>query len=145
MGKDQEQTRAMPSQDRPLPQALRVLLPVIVFAVLMGLWEATVRLRDIPPYILPAPSLIVQTLVKDWGILFASLMTTLRATLEGFLAAVIGGDTSPRMIARIRSSISSWKISRCSMTRCRASCGLSFIGSNTSGAARQRAAKGQAV
>ncbi|EFI53137.1 binding-protein-dependent transport systems inner membrane component [Afipia sp. 1NLS2] len=91
MGKDQEQTRAMPSQDRPLPQALRVLLPVIVFAVLMGLWEATVRLREIPPYILPAPSLIVQTLVKDWGILFASLLTTLRATLEGFLAAVIGG------------------------------------------------------
>lgn len=81
----------MSSQDRALPQALRVLLPVIVFAVLMGFWEAAVRLREIPPYILPAPSLIVQTLVKDWGILFASLLTTLRATLEGFLAAVIGG------------------------------------------------------
>lgn len=91
MRRDQEQTRAMSSQDRALPQALRVLLPVIVFAVLMGFWEAAVRLREIPPYILPAPSLIVQTLVKDWGLLFASLLTTLRATLEGFLAAVIGG------------------------------------------------------
>jgi len=81
----------MPQPDRPLPKTLRVLLPVIVFAATAGLWEATVRLRDIPPYILPAPSLILQTLVKDWGILFASLLATLRATLEGFLAAVIGG------------------------------------------------------
>jgi NitT/TauT family transport system permease protein len=79
------------TQDRSLPKALRVLLPVIVFAVLMGIWETTVRLRDIPPYILPAPSLILQTLVKDWSLLFASLLATLRATLEGFLAAAAGG------------------------------------------------------
>jgi hypothetical protein len=39
------------------------------------------------------------------------------------IAAVIVGETSPRMTCRIRSTISSWKISRCSMVRCRASCG----------------------
>jgi hypothetical protein len=34
-------------------------------------------------------------------------------------AAIITGDISPAMICRIRCSISSWKISRCSMVRCR--------------------------
>jgi hypothetical protein len=36
------------------------------------------------------------------------------------IAAVIAGETSPRMIMRIRSTISSWKISRCSIVRCSA-------------------------
>ena len=43
------------------------------------------------------------------------------------MAAVMVGETSPRMIWRIRSTISSWKISRCSMVRWRASCGVSGI------------------
>mgnify|MGYP001109242432 CR=1 FL=1 len=102
MGQDREPARAMSQPDRPLPKTLRVLLPVIVFALLMGIWEATVRLRGIPPYILPAPSLIVQTLVKDWGILFASLLTTLRSTLEGFLAAVVGGVGLALLFSRAR-------------------------------------------
>ena len=38
--------------------------------------------------------------------------------------AVITGESSPRMIWRISSSISSWKISRCSMVRCSASWGV---------------------
>ena len=36
-------------------------------------------------------------------------------------AAIITGDTSPLMIRRITDSISSWKISRCSIARCNAS------------------------
>jgi hypothetical protein len=36
-------------------------------------------------------------------------------------AAIITGDISPRMMRRISESISSWKISRCSMTRVSAS------------------------
>ena len=34
------------------------------------------------------------------------------------IAAAITGDMSPRMMSRIRCSISSWKISRCSIVRC---------------------------
>src|SRR5690606_9893599 len=40
------------------------------------------------------------------------------------MAAAITGETSPRMICRIRSIISSWKISRCSMVRWSAACGV---------------------
>ncbi len=48
------------------------------------------RLRDIPPYILPAPSLIAATLVKDWPILSGSLLVTLRTTLVALGLAVVG-------------------------------------------------------
>src|SRR5690606_5188938 len=40
------------------------------------------------------------------------------------IAAVMAGGTSPRITMRIRSTISSWKISQCSIVRCRASCGV---------------------
>ena len=39
-------------------------------------------------------------------------------------AAIITGDTSPLMIRRMIDSISSWKISRCSIVRCSASWGV---------------------
>jgi NitT/TauT family transport system permease protein len=67
------------------------LLPTTVFLVAIGLWEALVRLNGIPPYVLPAPSLIAQTLVSDWGTLSGSLLVTLRITFEALIAAVAGG------------------------------------------------------
>ncbi|MDO9061168.1 MAG: ABC transporter permease subunit [Bradyrhizobium sp.] len=76
--------------NRPL-LLLRVLLPVIVLAAGVATWELVVRLNDIPPYVLPAPSAVFQTLVADWPVLSQSLLTTLLTTLEGFLAAAVGG------------------------------------------------------
>ncbi len=70
---------------------LRILLPVIVLAAGIAAWELVVRLNDIPPYVLPAPSVVFQTLVGDWPVLSQSLFTTLLTTLEGFLAAAVGG------------------------------------------------------
>ena len=49
------------------------------------------RLNNIPPYVLPGPEVVFQTLISDWSVLSASLLTTLRTTLEGFIAAAIGG------------------------------------------------------
>ena len=46
---------------------------------------------EIPPYVLPAPSAVFATLFSDWGVLSQSLLTTLLTTLEGFVAAAIGG------------------------------------------------------
>ena len=70
---------------------LRILLPVIVLAAGIAAWELVVRLNDIPPYVLPAPSVVFQTLVGDWPVLSQSLLTTLLTTLQGFLAAAFGG------------------------------------------------------
>ncbi|QWG23170.1 ABC transporter permease [Bradyrhizobium sediminis] len=69
----------------------RVLLPVVVLAAGIAIWELVVWLNDIPPYVLPAPTAVFQTLVKDWAVLSQSLLTTLLTTLEGFIAAAVGG------------------------------------------------------
>jgi len=54
-------------------------------------WHLVVRIKEIPPFVLPSPGLVFATLISDWPILGASLATTLLTTLEGFLLAVFGG------------------------------------------------------
>ena len=71
--------------------ALRIALPVVVLALGLALWEAVVWIGNIPPYELPAPVLIVQTLITDWALLARSLLVTLVTTFEGFLLAAAGG------------------------------------------------------
>ena len=72
-------------------RTLRVGLPVAVLAIVLVVWELAVRIGGIPPYVLPAPSLIVRTLISDGGLLSQSLFVTLITTLEGFLLAAGGG------------------------------------------------------
>jgi NitT/TauT family transport system permease protein len=69
----------------------RFVLPVIVAALGTAAWELVVRLNDIPPYVLPTPLAIFSTLFSDWDVLWQSLLVTLLTTLEGFIAAAIGG------------------------------------------------------
>ncbi len=72
-------------------QALRIALPIVVLLLVLAVWELAVRFGNIPPYVLPAPGLIVQTLVTDWSLLSHSLLVTLETTFEGFLLAAAGG------------------------------------------------------
>ena len=72
-------------------RVVRILLPIAVFAVGVALWELVVRLNNIPPYVLPGPGAVFSTLINDWPVLSQSLLTTLVTTLEGFLAAAVGG------------------------------------------------------
>jgi NitT/TauT family transport system permease protein len=70
---------------------LRFLLPLLVALVGTAIWEAVVRLGQIPLYVLPGPVAVIGTLISDWSVLSQSLGVTLLTTLEGFLAAAIGG------------------------------------------------------
>jgi NitT/TauT family transport system permease protein len=70
---------------------VRILLPVVVLAIGVAAWEAVIRANEIPPYVLPGPGAVFRTLVNDWPVLWRSLLTTLQTTLEGFVAAAIGG------------------------------------------------------
>jgi NitT/TauT family transport system permease protein len=70
---------------------VRILLPVVVLAVGVMAWDLVVRINHIPPYVLPGPLAVFRTLVDDWSVLWHSLLTTLRTTLEGFAAAAVGG------------------------------------------------------
>jgi NitT/TauT family transport system permease protein len=72
-------------------RALRIVLPVFVLAIVLSLWQAVVDGFGIPPYVLPAPGLVLTTLISDGALLMHSLWVTLLTTFEGFLLAAVGG------------------------------------------------------
>jgi NitT/TauT family transport system permease protein len=73
------------------PVFLRFVLPLITLASGIAIWEAAVRANGIPPYVLPAPSVVFATLIQDWKILSEALLTTLLTTVQGFVVAAVGG------------------------------------------------------
>jgi NitT/TauT family transport system permease protein len=83
-----------PRRAAPEPAGLRlarILLPIVVLAAGVAAWELVVRVNHLPPYLLPGPVAVLRTLIVDWQVLFQSLLTTLQTTVEGFVAAGIGG------------------------------------------------------
>ena len=56
----------MIAAERDLTRVLLVALPVVVLALGIVAWEVVVRARGIPPYVLPAPLLVFETLIADW-------------------------------------------------------------------------------
>lgn len=69
----------------------RIVAPVLMGIFMLALWEGLVRAMEIPPYILPGPYLVANTLVSDWGTLWPALVVTLSITLQALLAAVLVG------------------------------------------------------
>jgi len=70
---------------------LKFVMPLVVFCIAIALWEVYVRVASVPPYILPAPSLIAATMRADWPLLQASLLVTLKTTLAALVLAIVGG------------------------------------------------------
>lgn len=65
--------------------------PLAALAALIAVWEAGVRLGGVAPYVLPAPSLVLATLIADWSVLSASLWVTLEITFAALALALVGG------------------------------------------------------
>jgi NitT/TauT family transport system permease protein len=73
------------------PRVQQVIYPALVGAVLLALWQGLVTVMELPPYLVPSPLLMMQTLVTDWLPLGLALLVTLKITLLSFvLATVIG-------------------------------------------------------
>ena len=64
----------------------KVLYPVLVALVLLGAWQGAVTYFKLPPYLVPSPILMLQTLVTDWQSLGGSLLFTLKITMLSFAA-----------------------------------------------------------
>jgi NitT/TauT family transport system permease protein len=69
----------------------RVLLPASLFTAVLLAWEAVVRIKGIPHYILPAPTLILATLWENLGSLMSAWLFTIKITFGALFLAVIGG------------------------------------------------------
>lgn len=83
-------------------QYARIGVPLLMGATFLVFWEVMVRVYEIRHFVLPAPSLIAQTLVKDWYTLAHSLWTTMSLTLIAFVLAVIGGVSLAALFSQNR-------------------------------------------
>jgi len=77
-------------------------VPALTLGLGLVVWEGVVRYFAIPPYLLPAPSVIIATLFTDWWTLSSSLWVTLSITLKALIAAVIGSVTLAVIFAQSR-------------------------------------------
>ncbi|MGH6627876.1 MAG: ABC transporter permease [Burkholderiaceae bacterium] len=82
---------------------LRIALPLAIIAALLLVWELVVRVNQIPHYIIPAPTLILSTLVEHWDSLSPSMWFTVKLTLLALVAAIAGG-----VLLAIAFSMSKW-------------------------------------
>ncbi len=73
-------------------QALvKFLIPALVGVAFIGFWQWSVGYFGVPKFVLPAPSLIAASFVKDFHSLLASFWITFQVTLSAFLLAVVTG------------------------------------------------------
>ena len=82
----------------------RAGVPTLSVLVFLAAWEGVVRALRIPPYLLPAPSLIVVTLVENFGSLMGSWWFTVRITLIALALAVGGGVLIAALFALSRNA-----------------------------------------
>ena len=81
---------------------LELAFPTLALGIALLGWEFIVWYDEIPPYILPAPSLILITLIKDWWTLSTSWVVTLKITFEALGLAVVGGVALALLFAQSR-------------------------------------------
>ena len=72
---------------------MRNVLPPIVPAVVVTLaTEIAVRQGWVPSFLIPAPSQVVESLVRDWPDLWSATMDTADASLMGFVMSIVIGS-----------------------------------------------------
>ncbi|QRG04887.1 ABC transporter permease [Xanthobacter dioxanivorans] len=76
--------------------------PLLLVAVILVGWDIGVRIFKIPPYLIPAPSLVVEQVVAQWPLLLRESLPTLYATLGGFLLSALFGIPVALLIASSR-------------------------------------------
>ncbi|MBU8542348.1 MULTISPECIES: ABC transporter permease [Roseomonadaceae] len=92
------ETADAPAQDRAARHFgltaeawLRILAPTLIGVLALIGWEAVVRINEIPPYLLPGPLAVFETLIREWPSLSVSLFITLQITFAAlFVAAALG-------------------------------------------------------
>ena len=67
------------------------LYSLVFFLLLVAVWEIVSRTGSIPAYILPAPSIIIYSLVINLKLIWFHILITVFETVSGFVAAVFLG------------------------------------------------------
>ena len=80
-----------PGDRRPLPRAARVLLGILGPLLLLGAWQAYVRLGGVDEILLPAPTTVLQALSDDRDLLWHAFVRTAQEILLGLALALVVG------------------------------------------------------
>ena len=74
-----------------MKRIFEILLPIALGVTLLALWQWIVTVRQIPPYVLPAPGAIARAFADNFVSLMMSLLATLSVTVQAFLVALVAG------------------------------------------------------
>lgn len=70
-------------------QIARWALPLVLLAVVVGLWEAAVTVGGVHQYLLPGPGTVLSRMVMGWDDFLGPAVPTIIAIVVGFAAAVV--------------------------------------------------------
>lgn len=103
------ETNEIPMDDAPVfakpafgALAVQIAVPVAAMVLFLVVWQWWVVSNDVPPYILPSPLVVAQTLVTDWPVLSEALVVTLWITFSALAVALIGGVLVAVLFAQSR-------------------------------------------
>ncbi|MCL2937532.1 MAG: ABC transporter permease [Trichodesmium sp. MAG_R02] len=68
-----------------------IIAPLILGIIVLLTWEISVRVMNIPPYLLPGPILVLKTMIQEWNELLTSLVITIKITVVALAVAVVSG------------------------------------------------------
>src|SRR6202167_2383102 len=87
------------------PDVMKRALPDWALALGLGayvgvLWVLAIRLFRVPPFVLPAPSAVIRSLIENWAQLASATESTALEILLGFVLAAITGIAIALVIVR---------------------------------------------
>jgi NitT/TauT family transport system permease protein len=85
-----------------MSKAIDRLLPILFFIAVVVAWELLVDFFDVPVFVLPAPSVVVERIAETPGRMFMHVLATLQEVLIGFVLALIGGGALAVLVAESR-------------------------------------------
>ena len=85
-----------------MKRLLEAWQPLLVGILVLALWEIVVRVKGVPHYVLPPPSMVVGALVGNWGTLQGNLAITLAITGAALAGAIIIGLAVAVVFAEFR-------------------------------------------
>jgi len=80
----------------------QVTYPLILAVVIIAAWQGLVTGLKLPPYLVPSPLLMMETLVANFGAFMLALSVTLRVTVLAFALAVLVGVTTSFLFVQSR-------------------------------------------
>ncbi len=76
--------------------------PLLLVVGLVAIWEACVRIFDVPRFLLPAPSEIARLAYDEWALIQMHSLQTIGSILAGYVTAVIFALAVSALMIRFR-------------------------------------------